>query len=144
MAKKYKKQVQCKECGAFVFEGDSHTCPVATKRLAAGVAKGKEMRVCDACNGHPSGMCSRCGGTGDDPDLSNCQCDCCGGTGELQHRPCLDPVRRWTKATMRALVARGWATEEPGRTKMRDEFFRITATGKGTLATYDAPRVRRP
>ena len=27
------------------------------------------------------GGCSRCGGTGVDPEVSNCRCDCCGGTG---------------------------------------------------------------
>jgi hypothetical protein len=25
--------------------------------------------------------CSRCGGTGVDPEVSGCRCDCCGGTG---------------------------------------------------------------
>ncbi len=26
--------------------------------------------------------CSRCGGSGDDPDSPDCRCDCCGGTGK--------------------------------------------------------------
>ena len=25
--------------------------------------------------------CSRCGGSGDDPEVDGCRCDCCGGTG---------------------------------------------------------------
>lgn len=25
--------------------------------------------------------CSRCDGSGDDPEISNCVCDCCDGTG---------------------------------------------------------------
>ncbi len=25
--------------------------------------------------------CSRCDGSGDDPEISNCMCDCCDGTG---------------------------------------------------------------
>jgi DnaJ-class molecular chaperone len=26
-------------------------------------------------------MCSRCNGSGEDPVISNCVCDCCDGTG---------------------------------------------------------------
>lgn len=26
--------------------------------------------------------CSRCGGSGVDPEVSGCRCDCCGGTGD--------------------------------------------------------------
>lgn len=29
----------------------------------------------------PTPPCSRCNGTGKDPELSDCTCDCCGGTG---------------------------------------------------------------
>lgn len=26
-------------------------------------------------------ICTRCGGSGDDPEVNNCICDCCAGTG---------------------------------------------------------------
>lgn len=29
----------------------------------------------------PDRECSRCGGTGKDPEFRDCTCDCCGGTG---------------------------------------------------------------
>jgi len=33
------------------------------------------------CPEPPPGGCSRCGGSGVDPDSPDCTCDCCGGSG---------------------------------------------------------------
>jgi hypothetical protein len=39
----------------------------------------REMTRATKTSGEPN--CSRCNGTGADPDLRGCVCDCCGGTG---------------------------------------------------------------
>lgn len=35
---------------------------------------------CTGC-GKEYTVCSRCDGEGDDPEISDCTCDCCGGSG---------------------------------------------------------------
>lgn len=44
--------------------------------------KKADVVLCQACRGVPEGACSRCGGDGQDPDMSDCRCDCCGGSGQ--------------------------------------------------------------
>lgn len=59
-------------------------CLLRDDAACAGVSvePAKVKRHIDAAPGYVMQVCSRCDGSGVDPEIRDCTCDCCGGTGE--------------------------------------------------------------
>lgn len=55
---------------------------MAAKKTRKSAPTAKPEHIGATAPGHTVQVCSRCDGSGTDPEMTDCTCDVCGGTGE--------------------------------------------------------------